>query len=65
MKKERVASICFLLCAVCWMISGILALSGGSVHQPLGSFPEKGAERASVKKIIFPDASPDMKPQAP
>ena len=33
MKKERVASICFLLCAVCWMISGILMLSIGSVSQ--------------------------------
>ena len=33
MKKERVASICFLLCAVCWMISGILMLSVGSVSQ--------------------------------
>ena len=33
MKKERVASICFLLCAVCWMISGILMLSRGGVSQ--------------------------------
>ena len=33
MKKERVESICFLLCAVCWIISGILMLSIGSVSQ--------------------------------
>ena len=33
MKKERAASICFLLCAVCWIISGILMLSVDSVSQ--------------------------------
>ena len=33
MKKERFASICFLLCAVCWIISGVLSLAGGAVTQ--------------------------------
>jgi len=33
MNGNRVASIGFLLCAVCWMISGILMLSIGSVSQ--------------------------------
>ena len=33
MNKNRFASVVFLLCAVCWMISGILALSGSSVSQ--------------------------------
>ena len=31
MNGNRVASVVFLLCAVCWVLSGILMLSSGSV----------------------------------